>query len=192
MACRHRTVEGGDAGSMGVAVGVAELGRYTCFEALGDEVFQAFGFVVQLVDLVVEHPMQESLDEAMVANNLQCTAPARSGETDAAMALILDQRILRGSELLQHVGDGCRRHVEAVGQRGITHAVPLRAAQGKDGLQVIVDRLAALVDSGTWTVRHRAICGGMPIWVCRLCWPWPPSECRPNLFLWRLVAQDTP
>ena len=77
MARGHRTVECGDAGAMGVAVGVAELGRYAGFEALGDEVFQAFGFVVQLVDFVVEHPMQEGLDEAVVPNDLQCAAPAR-------------------------------------------------------------------------------------------------------------------
>ena len=46
--------------------------------------------------------------------------------------------------------------LEALGQRGRADAAAFRSAQGKDGLQIVIDGLAALVDAGAWTVRHGA------------------------------------
>ena len=156
MAGRHRAVECGDAGAMGVAVGVAQLGRYAGFEALGDEVLQALGFVVKLVDFVVEHAVQEGLDEAMVADDLQGAATTCVGETDTVVPLVFNQRVLGGGELLQHVGDRGGSYLQTIGQRGRADAAALGSSQGEDGFEVIVDRLAALVNAGARTVRHGA------------------------------------
>src|SRR6185437_15653099 len=79
----HGAVQSGDAGAMWIAVGVAELGGDPGFEALGDEVFQALGLVVQLIDFVVEHAIQEGLDETVVTDDLQGAAASRWRETDA-------------------------------------------------------------------------------------------------------------
>lgn len=65
----HGAVEGGDAVAVGVLGGVAEAGGYAFFEAFGDEVFEAFGFVVEIVDGVVEDFEEEGLDEAVVAHD---------------------------------------------------------------------------------------------------------------------------
>jgi hypothetical protein len=102
-------------------------------------VLQALGLVVQLVDLVVEHAMQEGLDEAVVTDDLEGAAAARGREPDTAVALILDQRILRRGQFLQHVGDGGRGHFQAFGQGGRADAAALAATQGKDGLEIVVD-----------------------------------------------------
>lgn len=118
MTLRHGAVEGWDAGAVGVAVGVTELGGDAGLEALGDEVFQALGLVVQLVQVVVEHAMKEGLDETVMADDLEGTAATQRREADAAVALVVDKRVLGGGELLQHVGDGGGRDFEALGQCG--------------------------------------------------------------------------
>src|ERR1700758_3221195 len=94
MAGGHGAVERGDTAAVGVAVWMAQLGGDAGFEALGDEVFQAFGLVVQLVRVVIEHAIEEGLDQAVVANDLERPAPALCREADTAMPLVFHQRVL--------------------------------------------------------------------------------------------------
>jgi hypothetical protein len=95
---------------------MAEFGVDTRLESLGDEVLQTLGFVMQLVQIKVEHAMKEGLDEAMMANDLQSAPTPRRRKDDAAVALVFDQWILRGGQFLQHVGDRGGRNLEALGQ----------------------------------------------------------------------------
>ncbi len=55
------------------------------------------------------------------------------------MAFVLDEGGRGGGELLEHVGDGCGGDAEAGGERGAGHAALLGAAEGEDGLEVVVD-----------------------------------------------------
>jgi hypothetical protein len=115
MARGHGAVKRGYAAAVRIAVGVAQLGIDAGLEALGDEVLQALGFIVQLVDVVVKHAMKEGLYQAVMPDNLECAAPAHVGKTDTAMAFVFHQRALRGGQLLEHVRDGSGRYLEAIG-----------------------------------------------------------------------------
>ena len=139
MAGGHGAVEGGNAAAVGVAIRLAQLGINAGFKTLRDEVLQALGFIVQLVDFVVEHAMEESLDQAVVTDDFECPTAPGGRQADTTMTLVLDQRVLRGGKLLQHIGDGSRRYLEARGQRGAADAAALRSTQSEDGLQIIVN-----------------------------------------------------
>jgi len=138
----HGAVEGGDAVAVGVAGGVVELGGDAGFEFFGDEVLEALGFVVQFVEGIIQDFEEEGFDEAVVTDDLQRALTARGGETDAAAALVLDERTALGGELLQHVGDGGGGDVEARSELRTADAALLTAAERVDGLEVVVDRLA--------------------------------------------------
>lgn len=156
MARGHGAIEGRDAGTVGITLGMAQLGVDAGLEALGDEVLQALGLVVEFVQFIVEHAMQEGLDQSVVADNFEGAAAARGRKDDTAVALVFDQRILRSGELLQHVGDGSRGHLEALGKRAGSDTTAFRATEGKNGLQVVVDRLTAFVHAGARAVGHEA------------------------------------
>ena len=83
MSGRHRAVQRRNAGPVGVALGMAELGINAGLESFGDEVLQALGFVVQFVELVIEHAVQKCLDQAVVTNDLERPAPARGGKANS-------------------------------------------------------------------------------------------------------------
>ena len=65
----HGAVEGGDAVAVRVAGGVAELGGDSLFKVFGDEVFEAFGFVVEFTERVAEDFEEEGFDKAVVADD---------------------------------------------------------------------------------------------------------------------------
>src|SRR3954471_2553278 len=130
----HGAVEGGNAAAVGVAIRLPQLGIDAGFEALGDEVLQALGLIVQLVYFVVEHAIEEGLDQAVVPDDFECSAATGGRQAPPAMPLAFDQWVLRGSQLLQHIGDGSGRYLEAGGQRGAPYTPALRSPQSKNGL----------------------------------------------------------
>ena len=104
---------------MGVVLRVAELGVDAGFEALGDEVLQALGFVVQLVDFVVEHAVEEGLDEAVVADDFEGAAASggeRGGRRDGVRTRPADSAAAASfcSMLVMEAGATCRRSASAV------------------------------------------------------------------------------
>jgi hypothetical protein len=140
---RQRTVHGGDRVAMRIELGVAELGGDALFEALRDEMFEAFGLLMHLVPGIVEDLMEESFDEAMVANDLESSLLSGFGERYAVVLLVDDKwRLLRG-ELLQHVGDGGCGDGQVDGDFGAGDLAFRSAAELKDGLEVVIDGFTA-------------------------------------------------
>lgn len=77
-------------------------------EALRDEVLQAFGFIVNLVDGIVENLIEKGLNQSMVADNLQRASLASAGETNPIMSLVIDKWWRGSCELLDHACHGRR------------------------------------------------------------------------------------
>jgi len=136
-------VEGGDGVAMGVELRVAKLGGDALFKALGDEVLEALGFLMDLVPRVVEDSVEEGLDEAMVANDLEGALFSGFGEPDAVVLLVDDHGWLRGGELLQHVGDGRGGDGEMGGDFGAGDLALFASAELEDGFEVVVYGFAA-------------------------------------------------
>jgi hypothetical protein len=59
---RHRTIKGWDAMPMWIQLRVAEFSGDAFLETLGYEVLQAFGFIVKLLDGVIQDLVEKGLD----------------------------------------------------------------------------------------------------------------------------------
>ena len=94
---------------MRVELGIAELGGDALFESLGDEVLEALGLLVHLFHGVVEDLVEEGLDEAMMADDLERAPLAGRRELHAAVASRSRRGAVPRGELLEHVGDRGRR-----------------------------------------------------------------------------------
>ncbi len=64
-------VKSGDGVTVGVEVGMAKFGGDAFFKAFGDEVFEALGFLVDLVPGVAEDLVEKGFEQAMVADDLE-------------------------------------------------------------------------------------------------------------------------
>ena len=67
---------------------------------------EPFGFVVNLVPGVVEHIVQKALQQAMVAQHLQCALLTSPGQTRTVMFLVIHGRWLLRRQFLQHSRHG--------------------------------------------------------------------------------------
>lgn len=105
--------------------------------------FEALGLLVDLVPRVVEDFVEEGFEEAMVTNDFEGALAAGLGEMDSAMLLVGDERGLEGGELLQHIGDGGGRDGEMGCDLGGGNLALGTAAELEDGLEIVVDGLAA-------------------------------------------------
>ena len=71
---------------------VAQLYGDPFLEPFRDEMFEPLRLLMNLFDRVVEYFIQECLEEAMVAQDLQRASLARRREANPAMLLVLDKR----------------------------------------------------------------------------------------------------
>jgi hypothetical protein len=182
MTGRHSAVESRDTGAVRVAVRVAEFGVDASFKTLGDEVFQALGLAVELVEVIVEHTVKKSFDKAVMTDDLQRTAAAEGGQADPAMAFVFDQRVLGCSELLEHVGDRSGGDPQALRQGGRADAAALCPAKGEDGFQIVVNGFASPVDAWARAMRHgpRFAAAGRTAW----------AESAGHGYLWMFSATE--
>ena len=72
----ERAVECRDGVAVRVELGMTELGGDALLEALGDEVFEAFGFEMDFVPRVVEDLVEEGLEEAVMSDDLEGSLPS--------------------------------------------------------------------------------------------------------------------
>ena len=101
---------------MRVELRVTELLGDQLLEALREDVLEHLGLRVDLVPAHAQVLDEEELEQAVMADHLECDQPAALGQVDPVVALVLDQAEYR--ELPQHPGDRSRPHVEALGERG--------------------------------------------------------------------------
>jgi hypothetical protein len=128
---------------MRIELGVAELGGDALFEALGDEVFEALCFLVNFVPGIVEDLVEEGLEEAMMADDLEGALLSGLRELDAVMLLVDDERWLLRGQLLQHVGDGGCSDRQMGCDFGAGNLAFRSSAQLKDCFEVVIDGFAA-------------------------------------------------
>ena len=102
--------------------------------------FQPFRLVVNFVPGVVEEIVQETLQQTMVAKNLQSAHLPGCGQTHAVVLFVFHKRRLLRRELLEHSGDGSRTDTEMLRESVAGHPFLFGAAQFQDRFQIIVDR----------------------------------------------------
>ena len=77
---------------------------------------QPFRLIVDLVPRVVEEIMEETLQQTVMAKNLQRAHLPGGRQTHAVVLLVFHKRWLLCRELLQHSGDGSGTDAEMVGE----------------------------------------------------------------------------
>jgi len=110
------------------------------FKALRDEVLQPFCLVVNLVPRVVEELVEETLQQTVVANDLQSTHLPRCSQTRAVVLHVSHKRWLLCRELLEHSSHGSSTDTKTLSKGVAGHLFLLRAAQFQYRFQVIVGR----------------------------------------------------
>ena len=101
---------------------------------------QPFRLVVNLVPGVIEEIMEETLQQTMVAKNLQSAHLPGRGQTHAVMLFVFHEGRLLRRELLQHSGDGSGADTEMLSEGVAGHPFLFGAAQLQDRFQIVVYR----------------------------------------------------
>ena len=94
------------------------------------------GLVVHLVPAHSQALDQVELEQAVVADHLEGDAPARCGEPDAAVRLVLGEP--ERDQLADHPGNGAGLDAEPLRERGRRCAGSVRFER-VDGLDVVLD-----------------------------------------------------
>ena len=88
--------------------------------------------------------MEETLQQTVVANNLQSAHLPRCGQTRAVVLHVFHKRWLLCRELLEHSSDGSGTDAKTLSKGVAGHPFLLRAAQLQYRFQVIVGRFRAV------------------------------------------------
>src|SRR5438067_1415936 len=134
--------------------------------ALGDDVLEPLGLVVDLIPAVTEHLDEEHLHQPVVADELKGDPPAFAGQLLAAVPVVLDQAL--GAELGDHLAHRRRGDAEPLGEVAGRDRT-LVSMQLIQGLEVML--LRARQRAPPVEVYHKAILLrslGMPTMICRL------------------------
>lgn len=131
---------------MSVRIGfrIFQFRRYAVFQFLRDEVFEPFGFLMDLIPAVVEKIVKEAFEQPMVPNDLQSSFLTGCAQPRAVMFFIFNKRWLNRSQLLQHSGHRSGPDSQALSQCVTGYFALFRAAELQDGLEVVVDRFSGV------------------------------------------------
>ena len=99
---------------------------------------QPFCLIVNLVPRVVEEIMEETLQQTMVAKNLQSSHLPGRCQTHAVMLFVLHKGWFLCSELLQHSSHGSSTDTEMLREGVAGHAFPFRPGQLQYRFQIVV------------------------------------------------------
>jgi len=108
-------------------------------QLLRDDVLEAIGFVMDVVDVHAQGLGEVQLEQAVMPNDLERDALAGVGEMGATVRLVRQQ--VERRELLHHRGRRRGSDAEVLRERADRHAA-LSGLQLEDRLQVVLDRLA--------------------------------------------------
>ena len=125
---------------MWISLRIPQFRRDAIFKPLRNEMFQPFRLIVNLVPGVVEEIMEETLQQTMVAKNLQSSHLPGRRQTHATMLFVLHRGGLLCSELLQHSSYGCSTDTEMMSEGVAGHTFLFRAAQLQYRFQIVVYR----------------------------------------------------
>jgi hypothetical protein len=125
---------------MGVLLRVSEFLRDASLKTLRYKVLQAFRFIMNLVDGIVENLVKKGLDQSMMTNDLQRASLARARKTNPTMPLIVDKGRRGRCEFLCHAGHRCRRNAKLPRQFSTADTL-LSTTQMEDRLQIVIHGL---------------------------------------------------
>ena len=131
--------------AMWVGSRMSQLRRNPLLKRFRDEVLQPFGFIVQLINGVIEDLKEKRFDQPMMPHNLQSASSPGTRQLHAFATLIVHQRFRFACEFLEHIGNGRRRNIQARGQFRPTDSSALVPADGVDSLQIIIDRFCIAI-----------------------------------------------
>lgn len=106
---------------------------------------QPFGFFVNLFDRVIENLVEKGFDQPMMTQDLKSAALSFGSQSHSAVLFVFHVRLRSRSQLLQHIGHGCWRHVQSLSERSTRNGVLFWSAEGEDRLKVVVDRFSIVV-----------------------------------------------
>jgi hypothetical protein len=119
---------------------IPEYGRDPLLKLLRNEVLQPLCFFMNFIPGILEDIMKEQFDEPVMPDKLPGPPSACRSEPDTAMFLVLDQKRLPGGKLLKHLRNRSGPNAKMRRQIVASYGFVLRTVQGKDRLEVIVDR----------------------------------------------------
>ncbi len=129
---------------MRVGFRVSQFRGDPIFQFLRDKMFQPFRLIVNFVPGIVEEIMEKTLQQAVMAKNLQSAHPPGCRQTHAAVLFVFHKWRFLGRELLEHSRYGCGTDAEMPGERVAGHAFFFRPGQFQDGFQIIVYRFRSV------------------------------------------------
>lgn len=97
--------------------------------------FEAFSFIVDLVDRIGKDMIEKALDQTVVANDLKRPPSSRTRQRDTIVSFIDDERIFHGGELLDHVGNRSWRNLQPICKFSAADPSLSTVAQMKDCLR---------------------------------------------------------
>ncbi len=105
---------------------------------------QPLCLIVHLVPRVIEEIMEETLQQTVVAKNLQRAHPPVGGQTRAVMLLIFHKRRLLCRELLEHSSDGGSTDTKVLSKGVAGYQVLRRATKLEYRFQIVVYRFRSV------------------------------------------------
>jgi len=100
--------------------------------------FQPFCLIVNFIPRIIQEIMEETLQQAVMAKNLQRAHLPGRCQAHAVVLFVFYERRLLCRQFLEHSGYGGRADAEMPGQGIAGHPLPFRAAQLQDGFQIVV------------------------------------------------------
>lgn len=128
---------------MGVNVGISQLGGYPVLQALGNKMFQAFGFFVDFIPGIIQKIVKKSFQEPMMAHNFQRAMLPGRRQNHAVMLLIVNPGRFVARQFLKHARYRSGTDTEPHRKRVASDPFFFRAAQFEDCFEVIVNRLGS-------------------------------------------------
>ena len=113
---------------------VSQDGCHTIFEPLGNEVFQALGFLVHFVPGVLQDVVQKQFEQSVMPDQLPCASFAGSREPHSVVFLVKNHGRALRRQPLQHSRNRGSTNAEPTGERICGHGRVFRPAQLEDAL----------------------------------------------------------
>ena len=112
---------------------------------------QTLGLFMDFVPRIIENVVQEAFEQPVMANHFQSASSAGWRKTHTVVLFITHEGGALAGELLKHSRNGSGAYSEPFRQRITRYPVVSRAAQLKNGLEIVVDGFTVFEPSFFWS-----------------------------------------
>ena len=123
--------------------GISQYQGKTLLEFFRDNVLEAVSFLVDLIPGETHGFMEEMLQQAVVAQDLQGYQLSIWGEHNPAVFSVLNQGWIGSCQFLDHPGDRCRFDIQGLSDMGC-RSTPVFGCQFINDFQVVFNRLGEI------------------------------------------------